>query len=392
MTSIDNIDQLILKVLLNEASEIEILEFSNWIQNRENKHYFESVKLLWVASAQKVTKDIPCNEASKRQYLIFIQREKSRRRKLISLVASIAAAIIVVSFIVLEGFTDSSLKNIDTNKVISDHRSDKIIRKINHEQIVLVTSDGEEHIIGSITDTLSNREFGVVNKQQLSNLTSSIAVDSQDYIKYNTLYVPRGKRLCVELSDKTIMWINSDTKVKYPATFPNNKRELWVEGNAYFEVAKDSHRPFIVNTGIVSTIALGTIFEVENYDSFKCKITLLGGAVRVDNNLNDIVLSPNEQIQLEAGKDELVRISIDAQKYGRWKDNVLIFDNESLSSLLSKLSRWHNIDIVNNAHDLDDVRFNGTLSDGSINEHLRIISNNIKIKYIIKGKNVYIGQ
>lgn len=104
-------------------------------------------------------------------------------------------------------------------------------------------------------------------------------------IRYNTLFIPRGGEYQITLADGTKVWMNSDSKLIFPVRFPGNKREVILEGEAYFEVAHDTTRPFYVKACGIDIRATGTAFNVMAYGNEpECKVTLVEGGVNIEKN------------------------------------------------------------------------------------------------------------
>lgn len=193
---------------------------------------------------------------------------------------------------------------------------------------------------------------------------------------YNTLYVPAGQRAQITLEDGTEVWLNAQSTLKYPSKFLKNTRKVEVEGEAFFDVAKDSKRPFIVNANHVNLEVLGTQFNIYSYSESKCaEATLVEGSLKVTDKLNvnnSVVLKPNEQVSYKNGKLSVSPIS--NADYFLWREGIYSFDNERLIDIMQKLELYYDITIEVKDPEIFNVTYTGKFRqrDG-IDDILRIL-------------------
>lgn len=168
---------------------------------------------------------------------------------------------------------------------------------------------------------------------------------------YNQVVVPFGKRSNILLSDGTRVWLNSGSRLVYPPVFDRKNREVFLEGEAYFEVSKDAHKPFYVRTEAFRVRVLGTKFEVQAYKNESVQnAVLLEGKVSLAKNgeffSKEYELSPNQKGVLSGGDKgfEITDVE-DAQNYITWINGYLSFENEDIISLSKKISRYYNLEI-----------------------------------------------
>lgn len=164
----------------------------------------------------------------------------------------------------------------------------------------------------------------------------------------NTLYTPAGQRACLVLQDGTEVWLNAKSKLVYPAQFTEEERRVKVEGEAFFNVAKDSVKPFIVSAMDVDMKVLGTQFNVYCYpDAGYVETSLLEGSVRVffsGKEKEGILLKPDQQVTAANGK--MVVKPIRLNEHFLWRDGVYAFENEPLIDILKKLELYYDVKIV----------------------------------------------
>lgn len=212
---------------------------------------------------------------------------------------------------------------------------------------------------------------------------------------YNTIEVPNGQRSQITLYDGTKVWINSGTKFKYPVAFSKDTRDVYIEGEAYFDVAKDKKHPFIVNAGRLKIKVLGTRFNVCAYpEDGKSYTTLEEGSVNAINTKNgdQFTLKPGEQVTFNPSTNSLQYQDVNTALYTSWKENMLRFDDATFAELIIKMERWYGIKITIDPSVNTKERYTMTIKTESLREMLSLISKTTQIKYEINGNSVRIKK
>lgn len=164
--------------------------------------------------------------------------------------------------------------------------------------------------------------------------------------EYHTLQVPRGGEYTLVLSDGTRVFLNAESKLKYPVNFMGNTRKVVLEGEAYFEVHRDTLRPFIVETNQVQVDVLGTSFGIRAYaGEAKVMTTLVTGKVNVRADGKQLTLKPSEQAVFYKKSNSLTLKAVNPELFVAWKDGRLVFDNCPLEQILADLGRWYSFDV-----------------------------------------------
>lgn len=181
--------------------------------------------------------------------------------------------------------------------------------------------------------------------------------------QFHILRTPRGAEYHLILADGTDVWINSESELTYPAQFTGKNREVALKGEAYFEIARDQEHPFYVNSSNLQVHATGTAFNVMAYDDDDLlKITLIEGSVNIEENTQVIsALSPHWQFALNKTDGTYQITQVDPRTATAWKDGSFFFDNEPLSSIIRKLSRWYSIVIQCSKPQLNQYQFSGEI-------------------------------
>ena len=203
----------------------------------------------------------------------------------------------------------------------------------------------------------------------------------------NTLYVPAGQRASIKLQDGTTVWLNAQSTLEYPACFTTDERKVSLNGEAYFEVAKDASRPVIVNADDVKIKVLGTKFNVFNYpDSPAIKTSLIEGSVSISYSGSNILIRPGEECVAQGGKMNINEFNV--QETLSWRDGIYIFNDICLSEIVEKLELYYDvkIEIENPALESERYTCKFRLRDG-IETILETISGINHFKIIIDKEN-----
>ncbi|MBB6235889.1 hypothetical protein HDC90_000489 [Pedobacter sp. AK013] len=222
---------------------------------------------------------------------------------------------------------------------------------------------------GAIIQLSDTRKAVFVNHNKLTYNDGSVAgLGTQDRDiaagELITAVTPKGGTYQVILSDGTHVWLNADSKLSFPSQFTSNKREVSLSGEAYFEVAKNKAKPFVVNYGKAEVEVLGTHFNIMAYkDETASKVTLLEGAVKINNGAEKVVLKPGQQAEISerAGQGIILNNDIDTEQAVAWKDGYFMFANEPVESIMRKIERWYDVSIIYQDN-LQDKALWGTVS------------------------------
>lgn len=180
-----------------------------------------------------------------------------------------------------------------------------------------------------------------INTQKVDISQKSADTDKRNNTVYNQLIVPAAKRSFLELADGSRIWVNANTRLVYPVTFEDKKREIYVDGEIYIEVYPDKVRPFIVKSKKMDIRVLGTKFNVTAYEaSPEVSVVLVSGKVSVrTDNRTESLLKPSDRLSYEKGFTDIKKVNV--ENYVSWKDGFYSFDNESFSVVLDKLSNYY---------------------------------------------------
>lgn len=212
---------------------------------------------------------------------------------------------------------------------------------------------------------------------------NSIGKDNK-VVAMQTITVPAGQRVNVDLPDGTNVWLNAGTVMKYPLSFLKDKREVTIDGEAYFDVAKNEKVPFIVQTPTLNVKVLGTKFNV--IASSKRNVfetTLMEGKINVfspKNEKNAIILLPNQKATFNQGKLLISKVD-DFEEY-RWKEGLYCFKDKTFREIIQNLEKYYDINIIINKKNIDNEVLTGKfrIVDG-LDYALRVLQNSVKFDY-----------
>lgn len=214
---------------------------------------------------------------------------------------------------------------------------------------VILQSDREGKVTldsGTKNEVLS--QLGVTLDQTADTFSLVYNIGENSAVERHTLSTPRGKDFKLVLSDGTIVWLNAESQLEYPSRFIGNNRVVRLHGEAYFQVAPDKQKPFIVETDQVRTQVLGTEFNLCSYSATDTHITLISGSIEVSSykqKTSPIRVSPGKDAHLQPdGSFVLKQVDIDTYIY--WKEGFFYFDNTALADIMQEIGRWYNVNIV----------------------------------------------
>ena len=183
-------------------------------------------------------------------------------------------------------------------------------------------------------------------RNENNTLVYSDEEQKKDSVEFNTLTVPVGAEYRLVLADGTRVYLNAGSELRFPVSFPADNREVYLTGEAYFEVAKDSERTFKVHTEVMTTIVLGTSFGVRAYpDQELAMATLAEGRLKVDCGQMEYDLSPGKQVRFDKRTNEGQLLDVDVEQYVSWKDGYYCFDGMALEEVMEMLSVWYGFEV-----------------------------------------------
>ena len=382
-----NIEELLVRILENRAGSEEIRYFSKWMEGQENRVYFEKFKKIWNFSAGSHASP-EMLEAGVRDYRLFMEKSlKSKMRvTLMWRIGSVAAVLLMILSSVFWLRKDVPEVSSGEKYVVSSGR-EVILKLADNKEIILGDSLNLSGVAGECVSINKVDHRGIVYR-----LKDSMGIEEEE-LSYNQIIVPAGERFLVQLSDGTKVWINSESALRYPAYFGKNIREVEARGNVYFEVAKDSTRPFVVASRELTTEVLGTRFEVNTYgDRDEVSATLVEGSVRVGVGSRFVVIKPNQQFTFNTKSGTIKVNEVDAARKVMWKDGILVIDNEAFRDVVWKLERWYGVSIVNETGLVFTQSFSGEFDREDIHMAIESLCTNLNITYMMDKDRIILKR
>jgi transmembrane sensor len=216
------------------------------------------------------------------------------------------------------------------------------------EGAVLTLSDGSKMVLDSLGNGIVATQSGTTIELKNGRLTYQASGRTGAEILYNTMSTPRGRQFQLSLPDGSKVWLNAESSIRYPVDFTGNQRKVEITGEAYFEVVKNTAKPFIVAINPQTTVeVLGTHFNINAYNNEPAiATTLLEGAVKFSHEKQQSLLKPGQQARAATtGKISIVN-DADIDKVMAWKNGAFNFEGASLEQLMRQLERWYDITVV----------------------------------------------
>jgi transmembrane sensor len=255
--------------------------------------------------------------------------------------------------------------------------------------ILVLSGGGQVDLNGAQKGLLSQQGGSKVIKQADGRLAYEAGNGADTSPVYNTLITPRGGKYQVTLPDGTKVWLNAASSIRFPAAFTGGDRTVGITGEAYFEVAADKRKPFIVITGQTQTRVLGTHFDVMAYpDEPSIRATLLEGAVALHESGADVLLKPGEEGAV-GPTGVITTRPVNVAAAVAWKDGYYYFDRTRMDEVMRQIARWYDVDIVYQGAVPRDEIVGKIPRSASVTEVLHVMEL-IGLRFKIDGKKIIV--
>lgn len=258
---------------------------------------------------------------------------------------------------------------------------------------MLVLNDGK--ILSLDTSRMMVREMeGVSVHTSDQALVYVDSLQNTDVPLQNRLITPRGGEYTIMLADGTKVWVNAATEIRYPVKFSGVERRVHLEGEAYFEVAKDADKPFVVEVYGMDVKVYGTKFNVNTRRMDQMHTTLVEGSVSVKpEGKTEVMLEPNQQAVFDKVTGQVTIRDVDVMPYVAWQSGNYYFENKRLDEILDELSLWYDINVFFVNDEVRGESFSGYLPRyGEIEKLLGLIEKTSHVHFEIKGKAVVVRK
>lgn len=266
-----------------------------------------------------------------------------------------------------------------------------------HKRATLVLSDGREVELSKNTNQALFEDAGTSivskNEELLSYQQKETANKSKQV--FNKLMVPRGAEYKLALADGTIVMINSASVIRFPVNINDgDNRDVYLEeGEAYFKVAKNPSKPFIVHANGMDVQVLGTEFNVNTYTG-NIKTTLVQGKVAAKGaNNQQLILNPNQQAVFNKENSSLTKSNVDVTPDVAWANGKIVFEEASLAEVMQTLGRWYDYDVEFETEKMKKIRFSAEIERyKDIKTVLNIMEQTGGVQFRIKNRRIYVDQ
>lgn len=268
----------------------------------------------------------------------------------------------------------------------------------------ITLDDQRNGVLAQEGGTAVNKKGGVLEYDPVGKTHNG--GDKPAPVVYNTAKTPRGATIALTLPDKTKVWLNADASIRFPTSFPGKERRVELTGEAYFEVAKNPAKPFIVSTGEAEIKVLGTHFNIRNYaDEGTIKTTLLEGSVKVESKNvpaneqeQSTTLKPSQQATIAISSQstkspKIIVQTVEVESVVAWKNGYFDFKATPFPDIMKEIRRWYSgIESVDIKTPIED-RFTATISRNvTLATMLTILEETGKAHFEVKGKTLIVTK
>ncbi len=374
-----DIETLILKYLQGKLAEGEKRQLDEWLKDDRNKKLFSRL-----VNKQRILAKMARLDEYDWEKSWKVMERKLRERKKFSwkywgMVASLLGIVLLGTWVFME-------KNEKKSPVV-------VMRGVEPGGVFaeLVLPDGKIVELNKDSNNLFLGESGKVLRNENGVLFLTQDSVQLQKVGYSEIRTPRGGEYQVVLPDNSIVWLNADSKLRFPLTFSGKERRVFASGELYFQVAKDSLSPFRIEVeGLYEVEVLGTEFNVRAYSDLPSATTLVDGRVLIRDKGTKVVLKPGEQA-VKGKHGEVVVREVDVAPYIAWKQGYFLFEDERLEDILNELARWYDVNIFFENSSVREERFSVDMPrHESFEEVLRLIEQTRSIQIEIEGNNVFV--
>ena len=378
-----NFEDLTLKYLNQNTSLEDLKKLLVKLKEKENVELFKSyIKTNYYSLY--VLNDIDRKDIIKViKDKIDLERKNSIRKSFIKKTFKYAALFFLV--LGLGYYIKSTQQNITVEE--------KIVPKA--DDIVLETENGEQLIIEK-----KEKNLKIDPKINLLQKANKLVYDKDlkiEKLVFHSLKVPYGKRFDIVLSDNSRVYLNSGSILKYPVKFLDNQiREVFLEGEAFFDISEDEKNIFRVNSNGINVEVYGTKFNFKNYpEDYVSDVVLVNGSVGISNTENKSItkLTPGFKGSVDKENYIVEKVKINTKLYTSWIDGQVVFRGESFNQIIKKLERLYNVTIINNNEKISEELFNATIDteEEKIEDVLNYFNKIYNIEYQVYNNKIIIN-
>ncbi|MDL5514399.1 FecR domain-containing protein [Arenibacter sp. M-2] len=384
----EKLRELIGKYFSGSITKSELRELESLIKNDANRKEFEEfAKDQYLLNRELPSFDVEGSFANIQEKLAKPKNSKYH----VFLKAAAAILLLIGLSSVLKVFYNG---NSSTNLVIPENA---ITIQLEDGTVKILSETESEVITNDKGQVIAKKDHGVINYRKFND--KIVDLNEQSVI-YNEISVPLGKKFKLILEDGTFVTINSGSKIRYPIAFAvNAPREVFLDGEAFFEVTKDSERPFQVYQRGLKVEVLGTRFNVNGYaENSTVNTVLIEGSVGLSNdktstsNTKMRIIKPGEMGLFNNKSSEIDVQKVDVEEFVAWIDNRLVFKVRPFENILKVLERHFDVKINNEYKQLNDKQFFAKFDNETIEEIFRSFQESQAFEYKVEGREITIYE
>lgn len=377
--------QLVIKYLTDTISKEELKALQDWLQLPKNQEYFKNaVQANQILDASYTSIDV---EEAYQKALGLSETNNTPIRKIFRNLYKYAAVAIIAVVLSIGIYSLVKRNNPDLPNSITEIAS-PVTLEFEDGTIKVLDENARKSITNTLGEKVAEQEFGKLVYEKSSKAHPNLA--------YNRLKVPFGKRFELRLTDGSSILLNAGSELRYPQSFAGlDSRNVFLEGEAYFNVEENPQQPFIVHTEQMNVRVFGTKFNVSNYrNEDNPSAVLTKGSIAVydpSNTLDEkdyILIKPGQQVT--AQKDGFVVREVHTEKHIAWSNDKLYFVNDRFGDIIKELERHFDIRIINKSPELDDMRYTGTFTTETLIQVLDTFKSTTYFEYHVETDKIII--
>ncbi|MCW3804538.1 FecR family protein [Plebeiibacterium marinum] len=382
------ISQLISKEVLDELTLEESAIIQEWVgRSQENKKLYDAIK----NGKRRLARDKYVGgldtEGALEKFRTKIVPPKRTVKMWPGWIGRVAAVLIIA-------FLSGGVYFLSRNTIKPTQQVAQTSLNPGSSKAVLLLDGGEVFQLESTeSDSIRESDGTLITNKEGKLAYTGVRNKGLETI-YNTVKVPRGGEYSITLSDGTRVWLNSESQIKYPVQFEDDKRKVWVNGEVYFDVQPDKKRPFMAMVKDVEIEVLGTEFNVEAYpETDRVLTTLVEGSVKLTKASEEIIIAPNQQAVIRKSEKRFTVKNVDARVWALWKDGVIYCESERLEVIMSKLARWYDANLFYMNPSVKNKRFSIEVKRyQNIDKVLDILAATNKVRFEVHENNITIME
>lgn len=374
---------LIAKEQLGSIGASEAAELAEWVDvDLQHQRLYERLKLREYAKDILRRQEIDI-EAGLRKY--YSRYPKQRNRRIFRWTSVAAAVVILLSCGLLFFNREESAKKEVADIYPGTAKAELILSDGSVRQLEEV---GKEEIrLGEVVIHNTGTQLEYISKM------ATLSEGQKPVLTYNELRIPVGGEYQLLMADGTKVWLNSQSRLRFPEKFIGKERCVYLEGEAYFEVAHDSMRPFCVRTKEdINIQVLGTSFNLRAYeDEGTVETVLERGSVRMSGTQGNMVLEPGVRVVYDQKDGKMSQTRVDTELYTSWREGRYVFQEETVDNILHKLSRWYGMTVFFNNEQAKNVMFSGNIRKyDTIKKILEAMEISGGVRFELKGNIIVV--